>query len=353
MAAVDVRARHRAEFGGTECRGVEIVFADAGAESGDDAADFLVAEHLVVAGFFDVEDLALERQDGLVAAVAALLGGAAGRLALDDEDFAAGGIALLAIGQLARQAAGIHGRLAAGELASLARGFAGAGGIDAFAYDFARDGGVLVEVLADLLVDELLDLALDVAVELALGLAFELGLRQLHRNDGHQSFAHVVAGDGDFVFLLLEHAGGAGEAIDGARERRAKTGKMGAAIDGVDGVGKGKNIFGVAVVVLQRDIDFQVFALALHGNGRVVQDLLALVEVLDEFNDAAGKAEFDGFIGALVIQSDLQPFVQKGELAQALRQNVVAVDRLLENTGVGMESDFRARLARFAGDGEL
>ena len=68
-----------------------------------------------------------------------------------------------------------------------------------------------------------------------------------------------------------------------------------------------------------------------------MQDLLALVEVLDEFDDAAGEAEFDGFIGALVLQGDLEALVQKGELAQALRQNVVAVDGLLENTGVGME----------------
>ena len=59
-----------------------------------------------------------------------------------------------------------------------------------------------------LFVDELLDGALDVAVQLALGLAFELRLRQLHGDHGDQPFAHVVAGDGDFVLLLLEHAGG-------------------------------------------------------------------------------------------------------------------------------------------------
>ena len=253
---------HEDDFVVAEFGGVEIVFADAGAESGDDAANFLVAEHLVVARFFDVENFALERQDGLIAAVAALLGRAAGRFALDDEHFAARGIALLAIGQLARQAAGIHGGFAARELASFARGFAGAGGIDALAYDLARDGGVLVEVLADLFVDELLDLAFDVAIELALGLSLELRLGKLHRDHGDQSFTHVVAGDGDFVLLLLEHARGAGEAIDGARqERRAKAGKIGAAIDGVLMVlAKCKNIFGVAVVVLQeRDVDFQIF----------------------------------------------------------------------------------------------
>ena len=49
-------------------------FADAGAEGGDDEADGLVPEHLVGAGFFDVQDLAEEREDGLELAVAALLG---------------------------------------------------------------------------------------------------------------------------------------------------------------------------------------------------------------------------------------------------------------------------------------
>ena len=57
-----------------------------------------------------------------------------------------------------------------------------------------------------------------------------------------------------------------------------------------------------------------------------MQHLLAVVQVLDEFGDAAGEAEFGGFVAALVVQRDFQALVQEGELAQALRQNVVAVD---------------------------
>ncbi len=105
VAAVHVRVGHENDFVVAELGGVEIVLADAGAERRDDAANFLVAEHLVVARFFDVENLALERQDGLVAAVAPALGRAAGRFALDDEQLAARGIALLAIGEFSRQAA--------------------------------------------------------------------------------------------------------------------------------------------------------------------------------------------------------------------------------------------------------
>ena len=55
-------------------------------------------QHLVDAGALDVEDLAAQRQHRLVLAVAALLGGAAGGVALDDEHFGLGGIALLAFG---------------------------------------------------------------------------------------------------------------------------------------------------------------------------------------------------------------------------------------------------------------
>ena len=312
VAAVDVGVGHENDFVVAELAGVEIVFADAGAERGDDGANFFVAEHFVVARLFDVEDFALERQDGLIFAVAAHFGGAAGGFSLDDEEFAARRIAFLAIGELAGQAAGIHGGFAAGELARFAGGFAGAGGVDALADDAARDGGVLVKPLAELFVDELLDVALDVAIELALGLAFELGLRQAHADDGDETFAHVVAGDGDFVFLLLEHAGGGSEIVDGARERGAEAGKVRAAIDGVDGVGEGKDVFAVGVVVLQRDFDFDVAALAFHVDGRIVERGFAAIQVLDEFGDAAGEAELGGFLGALVGERDFQALVKEG-----------------------------------------
>jgi hypothetical protein len=61
------------------------------------------AQHLVEAGALDVEDLAAQRQDRLVSRFAALLGRAAGRVALDDEEFGLRRIAFLAVGQLAGQ----------------------------------------------------------------------------------------------------------------------------------------------------------------------------------------------------------------------------------------------------------
>ena len=293
------------------------------------AANFLVAEHLVVAGFFDVQDFAFERKDRLVLAVAPALGGAACGLSLNEEQLAARRIAFLAIGQLAGQAARIQSGLAAGEFASLAGGFARAGRVDALADDFARDGGVLVEIFAELFVHHLLDGALDVAVQLALGLAFELRLRKLYRYHGDQTFAHVVTGDGDFVLLLLEHAGGVGEVVDRARQRRTEAGKMRAAVDGVDGVREGEHVFGVAVVVLQGDFDFDRVALAFDVDRRIVKDAFAFVEVLHEFGDAAGEAELGVLAAALVVERDLQAFVQEGQLAEPLRQRCRSCRRWL------------------------
>src|SRR6185312_10703073 len=103
---------------------VEVVASDAGAERSDERADLLRRQHLVEARPLDVEDLAAQRQHRLELAVAALLGGPAGRIPLDDEDLGLRRIALLAVSELARQARDVERALAAGELARLARRFA-------------------------------------------------------------------------------------------------------------------------------------------------------------------------------------------------------------------------------------
>jgi hypothetical protein len=105
MGAVDIGIGHDDDLVIAQLVGVELVLADTGAKRRDQRADFLAREHLVKAGPFDIEDLASERQDRLVLARTALLGGAAGGIALDQEQFRLGRIALGAIGQLARQEA--------------------------------------------------------------------------------------------------------------------------------------------------------------------------------------------------------------------------------------------------------
>ena len=352
VTPVHIRVGHQNDFVIAQTAGIEIVLADSRSQGGNDGANFLVTQHLVVPRLLHIQDLALERQDGLIAAVAALLGRAACRFALDDEDFAIGGIALLAIGQLPGQSPRIHGGLAASELARLAGRLAGSGRVNALSDDASGDGRMLIEVLAQALVHKLLHLALDVAIQLAFGLPFELRLRQLHRNDRYQAFAHIVAGDGDAILLFPEHARRTGEIVDGARERGTEPGEMRSAIDRVYGIGKRKDVLRVAIVILQRDFHLHVIALAFDVNRRIVKRLLAAIEVLDELHDAAGKAKLGCFVAALILERDLQALIQKGQLAQALREDVVAEINLFENAGIGVKCDLRAGLARLAGDSE-
>ncbi len=81
----------------------------------------------------------------------------------------------------------------------------------------------------------------DIGIQLALGLAFELRLRQLHADHGDQAFAHVVAGQ--IFFHVFEQAHLLPGVIDGAGQRRAESGKVRAAVNGVDVVGEAENAF--------------------------------------------------------------------------------------------------------------
>ena len=177
MRAVHVGVGHQDDLAVTQLRNIEIVFADAGAERRNHGADFFVAQHLVVTRLLDVQDFSLERQDRLEAAVAALLGGAAGALSLDQVHFAAVGLALGAVGELAGQSAAVERAFAASQIAGFAGGFTRARGIDGLVDDLLRDRRILVEERAQAFIHECLHRAGDVGVELALGLTFELRLR--------------------------------------------------------------------------------------------------------------------------------------------------------------------------------
>ena len=142
----------------------------------------------------------------------------------------------------------------------------------------------------------------------------------------------------------------------------AEAGEMRAAVHRVDVVGEAEDRLGVAVVVLQRDLDLDVVARGLHHDGLVVQHGLAAVQVLDELGDAAGVLELGppgfaglGVGGALVGERDLQALVEEGHLAQSLGQGVVVELGGGEDALVGQEVDLGAaplagaRLAQFAG----
>src|SRR5712692_7797557 len=129
VRAVDVGIGHDDDLAVAQLFGFEVL-AEVGADGRDQVLDLIRVEHLIEACLLDVEDLAAQRQDGLEAPVAALLGRAAGRVTLHDEDLAQVGVALGAVGQLAGQGRGIERALALDQLASFARSLSCAGGVD-------------------------------------------------------------------------------------------------------------------------------------------------------------------------------------------------------------------------------
>jgi hypothetical protein len=87
MRAIHISVGHDDDLVIAELRRIEIILADPGAERGNHGGDFVVGQHLVIAGLLNVENLAFDRKDGLRAPVAPLLGGSSRGVAFDNEDF--------------------------------------------------------------------------------------------------------------------------------------------------------------------------------------------------------------------------------------------------------------------------
>ena len=343
VGAVDIGVGHDDDLVVARLLDVELL-ADAGSDGGDQRADLLVREHLVDAVLLDVDDLAAQREDRLGVAVAALLGRAAGRVALDDEDLRQGRVADRAVGQLARQGGVLERRLAPGEVACLARRLARPRSRDRLRHDLARLARVLLEELGEALVDRGLHEALDRRVaELGLGLALELRVGDLDRDDRGQALAHVLALQ--VGVLLLELALLARVGVDRAGERRAEAGQVRAALMRVDVVGERQQRLLVGVVPLHGDLDLADLARVLHVDDLVVQRRAGAlaVEVVDEVDDAAVVLERDlKALAALVAEVDAQALRQEGHLAEALLEDGAVVLDRLEDLEVGQEGDARA-----------
>ena len=320
VRAVHVGVGHQDDLAVAQLRNIEIFFANARAQRGNHGANFFMAKHLVVARFFHVQDLTLQRKNGLKAAVTSLLGGAARALTLDEIDLAAIGVALGTVGQLAGQASAVESTFAASQIAGLARGLASTRGLDRLVDDFLGDRRVLLEESSQALVHECLHGAGDIGIELSLGLAFELRLRQFHAHHRHQTFANVVPGK--VLFHVLKQTELLTRIVNGACQRRAKARQVTTAVNRVDVIGEAEHRLGIAVVILQRDLHGYVVTLGFHVDRLVVEHALATIQVLDELGDPAVVLELralglPGLLvsGALVGERDEQPFVQERHLA--------------------------------------
>ncbi|MCY1394010.1 hypothetical protein D9M71_89230 [compost metagenome] len=321
---------------------VVLLAADAAAQRGDQGADLLGGEHLVEARLLHVEDLALQREDRLGLAVAALLGRATRGVTLHDVQFGEGGILLLAVGELAGQAGDIQRALAAGHFAGLARGFAGTGGVDHLADHGLGFVGVLQqevgEVLAHFLFHRGLHLGGD---QLVLGLRAEFRVRHLHRDDRSQAFTGIVTGGGDLV--LLRQAFGLDVVVQVAGEGGAEAGQVGAAVALRNVVGEAEDVLVEAVVPLQGDLHANAVFLALHVEMEdLVHRRLVGVQVFDEGAQAALVLEQLFLAGTLVLQHDAHAGVQEGQLADALGEDVPAEMNVVEGFRGRLEVNFGA-----------
>ena len=228
----------------------------AGPDRGDQRLHRVVGEHLVDPVLLDVDDLPEQRQHRLGRAVARLLGGASRGVALDDEQLGQARVANRAVGELARQGRVLERRLAAGQVPGLARGSAGAGGVDRLHHHPPALARVLLEELGEAPVDDRLDEALDRRVaELRLRLALELRVGELHRDHRGQPLADVIAGE--VRVLLLEQALLARVRVQRPGQRRAEAREVRAALVRVDVVGEGEDRLLVAGVPLHRDLDLR------------------------------------------------------------------------------------------------
>ncbi len=353
MAAVDIGVGHDDDLAVPELGDVEVL-ADAAAEGGDECADLLEAEHLVDAGLLDIEDLALEGEDGLGLDIASLGGAAAGGVTLDQVELGALEVLGLAVPELVWHGAGFEGGLAACELAGLAGGLAGLRGEHALQAEPLGLAGVFLHPDLERLGDGRADEALDLGVEqLLLGLVVEGGLGQLGADDGDEPLAEVLAaGRG---VLLLDEPGLAGVAVERAREGDLEALPVRPAVDIVDVVGEGEQCLVVPVVVLERDLaDHAPLGVLPAEVDRRADGVLALHQVLDILDEPVDRAE-GGLLGlavgadAFVGELDGDARVEVGELAQAGRERLEAKVGLGEDVRVGLEADLGAAFAAAAG----
>ena len=179
-------------------------------------------------------------------------------------------------------------------------------------------GGVFLKIFGQLVVDHAADQRLDIGVaQLGFGLALELGLLQLDADDGGQALLHVATGQ--VVVLVLQIAFERPKSLNTRGQRGLEALLVGAAVRGVDVVGKAQDQAVEAVVILQRHLGHRAVGLTLHIDDLGVQHghVPLFVQVLHKAADAALVAHafaagFGIFLaGALVSQGDAHAALRK------------------------------------------
>ncbi len=150
VAAVDVGVGQDDHAPVAHLRDVE-VGTDAAADGRGERLDLRVGDDLVHRRALDVQDLAAQRQDRLGLRIAGVARGAAGRVALDEEELGAITVARRAVGELVGHTDTVERSLAPGEITRrLGRG-ARPGRVRGLGDDRLRRIGVLLEPAREVL----------------------------------------------------------------------------------------------------------------------------------------------------------------------------------------------------------
>ena len=158
-----------------------ILRAGAAADRLHQIGELRIGGELVLGGGSHVEDFSAQRKNRLGLAVARLLGAAAGRVALDDEQFGAFGGRIGAVGELAGQAQFLHRGLARDFLfGAAAQPLVGA--LDDEIQELVGLQRIARQPMVERVLDRLLDDALGLGGgEAVLGLALEFRLAHEYR----------------------------------------------------------------------------------------------------------------------------------------------------------------------------
>ena len=319
MGAVHIGVRHDDDAVVAQLVGVELFLADAATQRRHDRADFGRAQHLVEARLLHVEDLALQRQDRLVLAVASLLRRAARGISLHEVQLRQGRVLFLAIRELAGQPGDVQRALAPCHLPRLARRFPRPGGVEHLADDRLRLARVFQQVFGEPRRHGLFHRGFHLrGNQLVLGLGGELRIGHLHRDDGREALAGIISRGVDLGLarqaLLLDVV------VQAAGQGSPEARQVSAAIALRDVVGVAENVFLEAVVPLQRDFHADFVVSSNLEVKRLIHRCLVLVEVVDERAKAAIVLIYFIFSAALILEDNADAGVEEGQLAQPLRQ---------------------------------
>ena len=349
VRAVDVGIGHEDDLAVSSLRQVEGT-ARARADHLDDVGALGVGQHVRGRGLLHVEDLASNREKGLVVGVARGLGRAQGGVTLDDEELGLLDVLEAAVRELGGQRGGFERVLLARDLLVQSRGNARLHLADDLLHE---EGGLLLVVAlggGELGLQPVGDHAVDDGADLGraqrfLRLSLELRLGEAHGDDGgHAGLdvvlfgAPVLRADLELARVLVDRG------AQGLEDRLLEAGDVGAALGGGDDVDEGLDGRVVADAPAQRDVDL-AGALDLGGAqvpGFGVQGLHGLVvgalardvprvgdgavggQPVREVDDAAVEAEalVEFLLAALVVAVDGQAGNEERGLA-GTRQQVV------------------------------